>query len=263
MAAAIPRFSASESQLEMGKALGEAGCLVITGLADATTLAALERDLAPHFEQAPVKTSDDTADFYPGHTRRVTALVARSEAAGELILNPTVRTLCDGALGESANAYRLHVTAGLMVGPGARAQILHREEDPFTFFPVPRPNLVLATMWAVSDFRADNGATLIVPGSHRWEADRVAQPDEVVSAEMPAGSILFWAGGTFHGAGENRSDEWRYGVIVSYSLAWLRQEENQYLDVPPHVAKKLSQEMRAMIGYDMHGSLGFFDPSVR
>ena len=154
------------------------------------------------------------------------------------------------------------MTAALKVGPGARAQILHREEGPFTFFEVPRPNLILATLWAISDFRADNGATLIVPGSHRWEADRVADPDEVVSAEMPAGSILFWAGGTLHGAGENRSDEWRYGVILTYSLAWLRQEENQYLDVPRHIAEKLSPEMRTMIGYDMVDALGFFDPRV-
>ncbi len=263
MGLTIPRCSAQDARREMSEALEEAGCLVITDLADAATREAITRELAPHFEEAPVKTSDDSEDFYPGHTRRVTALVARSEAVGRLILDPTVRGLCDGALGQGGTAYQLHVTAALMIGPGARAQILHREEDPFGFFPLPRPNLILATMWAISDFSADNGATLIVPGSHRWDADRKAEPDEVVSAEMPAGSILFWSGGTFHGAGENRSNDWRYGVILTYSLGWLRQEENQYLDVPPHVAEKLSPELRAMIGYDMHGSLGFFDPRVR
>ena len=206
MGVTIPRCSAQDSKSAMSEALDEAGCLVVTDLGDAATLEAVTRDLTPHFEEAPVKTADDSEDFYPGHTRRVTALVTRSEAVGGLILDPIVLGLCDGALGEGANAYHLHVTAGLKVGPGARAQILHREEDPFSFFPVPRPNLVLATMWAISDFRADNGATLIVPGSHRWEADRKAEPDEVLSAEMPAGSILFWAGGTLHGAGQNRSD---------------------------------------------------------
>ena len=263
MGVTIPRCSAQDSKSAMSEALEEAGCLVVTDLADAAMLDAVTRELAPHFEEAPVKTTDDSEDFYPGQTRRVTALVTRSEAVGQLIMDPVVLGLCDGALGDGANAYHLHVTAGLKVGPGARAQILHREEDPFSFFPVPRPNLVLATMWAISDFRADNGATLIVPGSHRWEADRTAEPDEVMSAEMPAGSILFWAGGTFHGAGQNRSSDWRCGVILTYSLGWLRQEENQYLDVPPHVAEKLSPELRAMIGYDMHGSLGFFDPRVR
>ena len=262
MGATIPRYSARDSTRGMNEALEEAGSLVVTDVADAATRDAVTRELSADFEEAPVKTDDDSGDFYPGHTRRVTALVTRSAAVGGLILDPIVCGLCDAALGQSGSAYQLHVTAALMVGPGARAQILHREEDPFGFFPLPRPNLILATMWAISDFIADNGATLIVPGSHRWDADRKAEPDEVVSAEMPAGSILFWSGGTLHGAGENRSNDWRYGVILTYSLAWLRQEENQYLDVPPHVAEKLSPELRAMIGYDMHGSLGFFDPRV-
>jgi ectoine hydroxylase-related dioxygenase (phytanoyl-CoA dioxygenase family) len=246
----------------MSEALAESGCLVVTDLADVATREAVTRELAPHMEEAEFKTGEDSEDFYPGRTRRVTALVARSQAVGGLMLHPTVRGLCEDTLGREKTAYQLHVTAALKVGPGARAQLLHREDDSFPFFEVPRPNLILATMWAISDFRADNGGTLIVPGSHRWEAGRVAELDEVVSAEMPAGSILFWAGGTFHGAGENRSNDWRYGVIFTYSLAWLRQEENQYLDVPRHIAEKLSPEMRTMIGYDMHGSLGLFDPRV-
>jgi ectoine hydroxylase-related dioxygenase (phytanoyl-CoA dioxygenase family) len=141
--------------------------------------------------------------------------------------------------------------------------VLHREEDAFTFFPLPRPNLIVATMWAISDFRADNGATLIVPGSHRWDAERKPAPDEILPAEMPAGSVLFWLGGTLHGAGANTSNDWRYGVILTYSLGWLRQEENQYLDVPPEVAERLSPELRRMIGYEMHQALGFSDPTVR
>ena len=51
-------------------------------------------------------------------------------------------------------------------------------------------------------------------------------------------------------------------MILTYSLAWLRQEENQYLDVPRHIAEKLSPEIRTMIGYDMYDALGFFDPRV-
>ncbi|MEZ5226263.1 MAG: phytanoyl-CoA dioxygenase family protein [Acidimicrobiales bacterium] len=118
-------------------------------------------------------------------------------------------------------------------------------------------------MWAISDFTADNGGTLMVPGSHRWTADRVAQPDEIVAAEMPAGSVLVWLGGTLHGAGANVSDQWRYGVVVTYSVAWLRQEENQYLSIPPDVLATLSPELRALTGHTMHNGLGFHDPSVR
>jgi ectoine hydroxylase-related dioxygenase (phytanoyl-CoA dioxygenase family) len=66
-----------------------------------------------------------------------------------------------------------------------------------------------------------------------------------------------------HGAGANVSDEWRYGVILTYSAAWLRQEENQYLDVPPDVAERLSPDLQRMLGYKMNGALGFHDPTVR
>jgi len=248
----------------MVSALDHAGCLVVTGLAAQPARNRLVAELASHLEAAPVETDDDPAAFYPGLTQRVTALVARSGQVRELILHPTVTAVCDHFLRPNApDGYQLHVTAALNVAPGARAQVLHREEDPFTIFPLPRPHLIVATMWAISDFRAENGATLLVPGSHRWMADRQPTPDEILAAEMPAGSVLFWLGGTLHGAGANVSDEWRYGVVLTYSAAWLRQEENQYLDVPPDIAAGLSPELLLMIGHKMNGPLGFHDPRVR
>ena len=57
--------------------------------------------------------------------------------------------------------------------------------------------------------------------------------------------------------------EWRYGVILTYSAAWLRQEENQYLDVPPDIAESLSPDLQRMLGYKMNGALGFHDATVR
>jgi ectoine hydroxylase-related dioxygenase (phytanoyl-CoA dioxygenase family) len=259
----IPRHSVSDPLDDLALALADAGCLVVTDVADRATRDAIVAELAPHMRAARVR-DDDPKDFYPGRTRRVTALVTRSERVGELILNPTATALCDRFLTPNAQfGYQLHVTAALEVGPGARSQVLHREEDAFTFFTLPRPNLIVATMWAISDFRVDNGATLLVPGSHRWELERKPAPDEILVAEMPAGSVLFWLGGTLHGAGANTSNDWRYGVILTYSLGWLRQEENQYLDVPPDVAQRLSPELRRMIGYEMHQALGFFDPRVR
>jgi len=231
---------------------------------DAEARERVRSELEPHMPEAGGLTElDDPDAFYPGNTRRTTALVARSEQARDFVVHPVTKELYDRHLGPSCEQVRLHVTAGLEVGPGAREQILHREEDPFTFFPLPRPNLVLASMWAVSDFRPDNGGTLLVPGSHRWEAGREARRDEIVAAEMPAGSVLYWLGGTLHGAGANTSQDWRYGVILTYSLGWLRQEENQALDVPPALASTLSPELQALVGRSMHGALGFFDPRVQ
>jgi len=257
----IPIRSVEDPPEELYGALEAAGALVVTGALDDSALDRVQSELAPHVDTAPLG-EDDPAAFYPAKTRRVTALVARSEQVGEIVMHPTSKEICDRHLLPNCERYHLHVTAVLQVGPGARSQILHREEDPFSFFELPRPNLLFSTMWAITDFTADNGGTLVVPGSHRWEADRKAQPHEIVSAEMPAGSVMYWLGGTLHGAGANVTEEWRYGVILSYALGWLRQEENMYQDVPPHIAKRLSPELLERIGHVMHGGLGLADPRV-
>jgi len=262
----IPCLSADAPIEAQVSALDEAGCLVVTGLLNDAGRQAVRDELADPMAKAHVLDADkdDPEMFYPGRTRRVSGLVACSETAGRMVLDPHSTALCDHFLTPNSEfGYQLHVTAALEVGPGAREQVLHREDDSFTFFPQPRPNLILASMWAITDFRADNGATLVVPGSHRWPAERTAQPEEVVSAEMPAGAVLYWLGSTLHGAGANVSEDWRYGVIFTYSLGWLRQEENQYLDVPAHIARDLSPELRDIIGYRMYRALGFsIDPMV-
>ena len=260
----IPQYPSDAPVDEIAASLGEAGCVVVTDLMDPALRQSIKDELAPHMAAARVIDDDDPEQFYPGRTRRISALVTRSPSiTNQLIAHPISRQMCDAHLLPNGEfGYQLHVSAALEVGPGAREQILHREEDSFTFFPEPRPNLIVASMWAVSDFRADNGATLLVPGSHLWPVEREPGPDEIFNAEMPAGSVLFWMGGLLHGAGANTSQDWRYGVILTYSVGWVRQEENQYLNVPRAQMAELSPELRQLIGIDMYRALGFYDPSV-
>ncbi|MCB1692596.1 MAG: phytanoyl-CoA dioxygenase family protein [Pseudomonadales bacterium] len=257
----IPTFAAGDPVEEMAAALDDAGCAIITGAMSEETRGRIKAELQPFMEKAAIQ-QDDPEAFYPGLTRRVTALVARSHGVRELVMHPTSIDLTEHHLGPNCEQFQLHATAALEVGPGARTQVLHREEDPFNFFELPRPNLVVATMWAVNDFTMANGATCVVPGSHRWSAGRVAKEEEIARAEMPAGSVLFWVGGLLHGAGENISDKWRYGVILTYSCGWLRQEENQYLDMPRDEIANLDPALRKTAGFTMHGALGFYDPSL-
>ncbi len=261
----IPRYPADAPIEQVSAALQDSGCVVVTGLMTPALRQSITQELAPHMAQARIIQDDDPAAFYPGQTRRVSALVTRSASvADELVAHPMSQQLCEQHLLPNGEfGYQLHVTAALEVGPGARTQVLHREEDSFTFFELPRPNLIVASMWAVSDFRADNGATWLVPGSHRWSADRVPTQAETVQAEMPAGSVLYWLGGTLHGAGPNTAADWRYGVILTYSVGWVRQEENQYLSVPLERRSELSPEVQQVAGFNMYRALGFHDRSVR
>lgn len=260
----IPEFPADTNAALLEEALDEAGCLVVTGVVGAEDRQSIRDELSTHMAQTRVIDEDDPEEFYPGRTRRVTALIERSKTiTDKLIAHPQSTQLCDRFLLPNGEfGFQLHVSAALEVGPGARTQILHREEDSFTYFPVPRPNLIVASMWAITDFRADNGATLIVPGSHRWPEDRAPKPVEIVQAEMPAGSVLYWLGGTLHGAGANTAADWRYGVILTYSVGWVRQEENQYLDVSRKRLEQLSPEIQRILGFSPYRALGFYDKSL-
>jgi len=268
----IPVVPYKSSEAEVLAALERDGCVVVTDVFGQSTRQALRRELDPYLESSDAgqslnrkyAESGGPSDFYPGNTRRITALVAKSETFRTFVTHPLMIAVCDRFLKPNCTAYQVHATAGLEVGPGATVQMLHREDDSFRFFGVPRPNLIVASMWAVTDFTEANGGTHLVPGSHRWAAGRVAREDEVVAAEMAAGSVLLWMGGTLHGAGANRTaDEWRFGVFLSYSLGWLRQEENQYLDVPRDLARTLPKQLRDLVGYRMHSALGYVDVSPR
>lgn len=254
----IPMMSADADVKEIADALSQAGAVVVTDVLSAARREKIRSELAPYMARSPVLDEDDPEDFFPARTRRLSALVAHSDAVGELVLDPYTQDVCDRILLPNGEyGHQLHISAALEIGPGARRQILHRDHESFSFFPDPKPNIIVAAMWAITDFRADNGATLVVPGSHKWAKERKPHDHEVLPVEMPAGSVFFWLGGTLHGAGANVSDDWRYGVVLGYSVGWVRQEENIYLDVPPERAAKLSPELRKAIGYTTYRALGY------
>ncbi|MFT4585126.1 MAG: ectoine hydroxylase-related dioxygenase (phytanoyl-CoA dioxygenase family) [Gammaproteobacteria bacterium] len=156
----------------------------------------------------------------------------------------------------------LHLTQTIHIHPTQGAQTLHRDRLAWgTHLPAeiePQFN----TMWALTDFTANNGATRVVPGSHKWDWDRRADRDQFCQAEMSAGSVLLYSGSVLHSGGENKSDASRLGINITYCLGWLRQEENQYLSCPPHIAKDLDPELQELLGYTQGNyALGYYsDP---
>jgi len=139
--------------------------------------------------------------------------------------------------------------------------MIHRDQWAFDFFPFPTGYEVQCnTIWAMTDFTEENGATRLIPGSHRLEGRREFTQADTVPAEMPAGSVLFYTGSLYHGAGANRSDEVRYGLNITYAVSWLRQEENQYLSVPADVARDLPDPLLRLMGYARGAyALGYVD----
>jgi ectoine hydroxylase-related dioxygenase (phytanoyl-CoA dioxygenase family) len=126
-------------------------------------------------------------------------------------------------------------------------------------FPLPRPHvpLVCNSMWAITDFTAENGATRVLPGSHR--SDRAPgffdEVEGMIPAEMPRGSVLIYNGSLWHRGGANRSDAPRLGIAMNYCAGWLRQQENQQLGIPLAIAREFSPQLRRLAGFGLYKRL--------
>lgn len=250
MTAEVPRLDNSASAETVTKLLEEAGCVIIENAYSETQMDQFAADMNPWFEQRAIGIDD----FSGYKTRRVSSLVARSEVARTIALNATILDVCDTLLLPNCNCYRLQVTHMVDIGPGEVRQIIHRDDGiyPEIFHnALPALNCLVHGMWAVTDFSVENGATSLVPGSHRWtDRERLPEKHEITQAVMPKGSVALYLGATYHGGGENRSNANRVGALFGYALGWLRQEENMYLACPPEVARTFSEKLQRLIGYD-------------
>ncbi len=193
-------------------------------------------------------------------TTRTGALVARSASARAAVVHRDVLELAKSFLGPFSSDIQLNLTQVMRLLPGQEAQQLHRDRFLWGQHLPAEVEPMFNTMWALTDFNETNGATLVAPGSHRWDWKRQALPDEIVSAEMSAGSVLLYTGSVVHGGGQNRSQAPRIGMNITYLLGWLRQEENQYLSCPPSIAAGFDDpELQALLGYSPgNGALGYF-----
>jgi ectoine hydroxylase-related dioxygenase (phytanoyl-CoA dioxygenase family) len=175
-------------------------------------------------------------------------------------MHPLVLDSVKTVLGH-ATSYQLHLTQVIAIGPGEPGQMIHRDQWGFDFFPFPVGYEVQCnTIWAMSDFTAATGATRLIPGSHKL-ADRLRfTHEQAEAAEMPAGSVLFYTGALYHGGGANTSNHTRYGLNLTYTVSWLRQEENQYLACPVELARTLPEPLLRLMGYARGAyALGYVD----
>jgi ectoine hydroxylase-related dioxygenase (phytanoyl-CoA dioxygenase family) len=241
----IEHLPSSATPAAIAEVIARDGCAVVDQLVSREQVAKLLGEVAP-YEDANALGGDD---FAGRRTKRTGALIARSPTARDFVTHPTVL----GAVGQvlaHATGFQLHLTQMISIGPGEPMQAIHRDQWAFDFFPFPNGYEVQCnTIWAMTDFTAENGATRVIPGSHRY-ADKLKFVEEQTEpAEMSAGSVLFYTGALYHGGGANRSQSVRRGLNLTYNLAWLRQEENQYLACPPEIARTLPEPLLRLMGY--------------
>ncbi|MDT4998466.1 MAG: hypothetical protein QOK12_571 [Mycobacterium sp.] len=244
----LNHLPATTSPSDIATALREDGYVIVDKLASDDVMDRCERELNPYIE-----ATGTGLDAIAGRqTRRTGALVARSPAARELITHPLVL----GAVGEvlsHAHTYQLHLTQVISIYPGQPAQVIHRDEFAWDGFKFPSDyDVQCNTLWAMSEYTDEIGATRVVPGSHTLSDHHAFSPADTVPAEMERGSVLMYTGKLYHGGGANRTaDRVRKAINITYAVGWVRQEENQYLSTPLDVAKTLDDGLLRLMGYQM------------
>jgi len=229
-----------------GESLQRDGYVILERAIDRAAIDELAAALGPFEAHRPMGRNA----FEGLHSQRVYSLAGKGEPFRRLVEHPAVLALLDRVLLPN---YLLSTAQSIRLHPGEAAQAWHTDDG---FYLTPRPHerpLAISLIWALEDFTADNGATEVIPGSHRWGIERPeTHPFASVAAVMPAGSVLLFDAALFHRGGNNRSPGTRLAISIQYCQPYLRPQEAQLLIVPPEAARACTDRMRAMLGYSIH-----------
>jgi len=242
-----PPHSPADAIAHWTRALRRDGWCIIPDALPAATIAALDHDLADTFARTPFCEGG----FYGETTKRFGRLLARSAHTAALVQHAVILGVVTEILKPWCDTIQLNVTQAIEIHPGAPAQLPHRDQDMWAG-PKGETEYLVNVIWPLTDFTADNGATMVWPQTHGAAALAPEPATQPTPAEMTPGSALVFLGSTLHGAGANRTASVRRGLVAGYSLGWLKPYENQFLAYPPAVARQFAPALAALIGYQQH-----------
>lgn len=245
----LDTFDRHSNSDEVVAALMRDGGVIVADQVQHAIVDMIAKELRPHFDEHGDRFRND---FNGYKTLRLGGILGLSRTSAELIAHPRVIEVADAVLRPHCDSYRIGSCTAIEIWPGEEAQMLHRDDG---FYPIRIPNVdfQIGAMWALDDFTTENGATRVVPGSQSHLEIPSVEDSDVVQAVMSKGSVLFYLGSTVHGGGANTSNSPRTGLINTYSLGWLRQEENHYLTIPREIADSYPEHVRRLMGYQAHG----------
>lgn len=250
--AGLERIPADVDPKKISDLLDRDGGVIVEDLLDPTTLARIDAELEPHVLRRPPGFRDGFDDiFYGANTVRIQGLPRKCPSfVPELLLNPTLLGVADAMLLDNCGDYWMSQAETIFIGPGNPAQELHR--DDLNWGPAARLgiDLQVSVLVALGDYDAEVGATMVVPGSHRWPLDRPFDASMAHPVEMEPGDALVYVGSLVHGGGHNRTpDRWRRAVYLAYLVGWLTPEEAVSVSIGPDFAATLPQRAKELLGW--------------
>jgi ectoine hydroxylase-related dioxygenase (phytanoyl-CoA dioxygenase family) len=230
------------------------GGVIVKDFIDQDLVKRLNAQLRAHIESTDpgaANIGEEMAHFWGSQTKRFTRLAARAPAFAELLDHELMHRWAEHTF---VGDYWLNTGQAMIVGPGEKGQVLHRDIGIWPHFlelGKPAPEVMVSILLALSDFTEEVGATRVIPGSHLWDDfKQTPKAEDTVGAVMPAGSALLYLGKTVHGAGENVTrDQWRHGLHMSFCLGWLTPEEAISIGAPWEIARNYSPRVQRMLGY--------------
>lgn len=249
---ALQRLTRAATADEVAACVREHGYVVIDELVPVALMDRIEAELQPYFDSTAFGHLTELGFA----TQRTGSLIARSPSVRELILQEAFLGAMKQLLSHSATI-QLALTEVTSLAPGAEAQFLHQDEMLYDNFPFPVGYEVFVnSLWALTDYTEEMGATRVVPGSHTAGAGAKFSDKDSLPVEMARGSVLLFSSKIYHGGGANRSDRIRRAIDIGFSVGWVRQVENQFLSCPIEVARTLPKELVSLMGYASTGGYG-------
>ncbi|MDO8364248.1 MAG: phytanoyl-CoA dioxygenase family protein [Actinomycetota bacterium] len=236
-------------------ALATDGAVIVRDFLAPGLLQQFRDDMEAHASGHPAGSLADNQQvqqFWGRNTKRFTRLAHRSPAFVEILTDPLYLAVADAMLLPQASDYWMNTGQMMIIGPGEKAQWLHRDAENWPTLCAPGAfEVTLSCLFAISDFTDEVGATRVAPGSHLWaDYQRRATPEEVCQAVMPAGSGMIYTGRVLHSGGANRTaSQWRYGLHLSYVLGWLTPEEASPLGASWADVAHLPQVAQRLLGW--------------
>jgi ectoine hydroxylase-related dioxygenase (phytanoyl-CoA dioxygenase family) len=235
------------------EALARDGGVIVDDFASASQITNIHQAFVNALEEVPWCNNDDNYDlgnkFFGFTTKRLHGVVQHHPEIANCLTHPEYQDLARRHLGK-----RIMLSTGelMAIGPGEVQQQLHRDGDSWIRAKQAN-NVLISANIALTNFRKENGATVVIPGSHTWTDIREPNQDEVAYAEMESGSALLYSGKLVHGGGANSTSETRMGLYFGYIPSWLRPLENSCITVPRELLETLPNDLQQILGYSRSG----------